>query len=265
MPATGTLISRFFSNHGNYSNHDNPPDCRVVEKGIFEGSAYLAKRCIQGNESFYQCPWENEMYSRVNQTELSRRCNLDPMFYQGCLEGRKEDVPGNDSLCNSVICEAHDKRIYVNIPPHELCTMNCTNINTDAICDMIDNVLDCLDSNGTTVPLASKCDGHCQCWNCYDERNCTDSDRKFPDFGVLCDNGALFVDPRYICDNVSQCSGGEDEVDCNKPGLLKCGGVVLPQSRCCSPFLLCNDTALDQLNCTDSVMSDRPLLSGSVL
>ena len=131
--------------------------------------------------------------------------------------------------------------------------------------------------SGQEVIASQVCNDHCDTSNCEDEANCNGYTYglycKYTEYGGVV-NLQTYVRPRWICDDLEDCDGGEDEVNCTVPkrtkhtckhglsgflinvdtGLIWAKEIpVFNYTRCDASIETCLDEDLKkfQTNCTD--------------
>ena len=268
-------------------------------------------RCVQGSGTYrvsYERNSEGINFYQYNFTiekevmKMSHTCQNDPKFYQICgHEKFGAEMHRHGMFCGDFVCEKN----------------SCTEVNNDRI--ICDGKEDCLNTKideeychniqmldfdcrlyddyydywSEFVPVMKVCDGYCDCLNCADElmsnvdySNCNRTTQA----GMFCSKTSdnrkemreVFIEPYMICDNVTQCNNGEDEMECEygeyeerssqescpysheaEGKVVKINRKLNPQQKCAMPnfiydpwndtyFLMhvCDDYS-DQFDCQD--------------
>ena len=283
---------------------------------------YLKLRCVDENKNtYFKCAHGNgtynvsykeifkgiDFYGQTFNSEVlmvNQTCVNDTNLYQICGHtdfGATGELDADEKFCGDSICVRNSTN---------------NNLNTDSFedaCDWdgyFDTTIDEEDPNHELlfnckldhgsgywpefVPVTSVCDGECNCLNCADEMMSSDdysNCSRTTQAGIFCNKTSenrnsetkeVFIEPYMICDNVTQCNNGEDEMECEygeydeRSSQESClyshetGGKVekinrklAPQQKCAMPnfiydrwndayFLMhvCDDYS-DQFDCPD--------------
>ena len=217
-------------------------NCRAAEV-----NGYLHEACAEDGKWKFKCPWSDDLYTvgvhvdsgRCSWFDVTWRCPNDPGTYQACghdgCSGSKE-LNGITLLCGTYICK--EDQIYDTFPVGK-------DLEDMARCDKYFqcegdlNMVNCSSGNATV------CDGVCDDWICKDESDCNGVQ-----YGMWCSRG-VSMQPMYICDGISHCPNGEDEVGCgNRTTEERCGGRWMRPEDICDGYKDCPNGE-DEVGCNN--------------